>query len=212
MTLSTISFSAGIVDARAPVPFSQGPNGTLFDPKFVINPQMVATHDFTNAPPLDVIIVPGGVGDFVYDNQNDFTMERFVASRFDEAQYVLSVCLGAVTLARAGLLAGKRATTNKSAWAWATHPRIGKNITWVPNARWVEDGKIWTSSGVAAGMDMMWAFMGHYYGFEAANSTVNGIEYTPHTDPRWDAFAVVHNVPGADTNKSLADCLAPAGY
>lgn len=43
-------------------------------------------------------------------------------------------------------------------------------------------------------MDMMWAFMGHYYGFEAANATVNGIEYTPHTDPHWDAFAVVHDV------------------
>lgn len=123
-------------------------------------------------------------------------MEAFVASRFDAAQYVLSVCVGATTLARAGVLNGRRATTNKSAWAWATSERQGKNITWVPNARWVVDGKVWTSSGVAAGMDMMWAFLGHYYGEEAANQTVNGIEYTPHADPHWDAFAVVHDVSG----------------
>lgn len=199
MTLSTISFSAGAVGSRAPVPFTidVGDNNTTpFDPKFVINTQIIATHDFSNAPPLDIIIVPGGVGDFVLDNQNNFTMEKFIASRFDAAQYVLSVCTGATTLARAGVLSGRRATTNKSTWKWATASRHAANVTWVPSARWVEDGKVWTSSGVAAGMDMMYAFAGHYWGWEAANSTVNRIEYTPHADKHWDAFAVVHNVSG----------------
>lgn len=152
MTLSTISFSTGPVSARTPRPFTRYPSPTPFDPSFVLNPQIMATHDFTTAPPLDVIIVPGGSGDFLLDNQNDFSIEKFVASRFAEAQYVLSVCIGATTLARAGLLNGRRATTNKSAWKWATDERQGANITWVPNARWVEDGKVWTSSGVAAGM------------------------------------------------------------
>ncbi|KAJ4352022.1 uncharacterized protein N0V89_007368 [Didymosphaeria variabile] len=186
--------TAGPVGARAPVPFTIGPNGTLFDPKFGINPQIIATHSFSNAPPLDIIIVPGGTGDFVLDNQNNFTMEKFIAGRFGEAEYVLSVCTGATTLARAGVLKGRKATTNKSAWTWATDSRHGRDVQWVPNARWVEDGKVWTSSGVAAGMDMMYAFVGHYWGWEAANGTVNGIEYTPHADKHWDAFAVVHDV------------------
>jgi transcriptional regulator GlxA family with amidase domain len=201
MTLSTISFKTGIVDSRAPFPYTMDngdPNPPLNNPKFVINPQLIATHDFSNAPPLDIIIVPGGAGDFVLDNQKNFTMEEFIASRFDAAQYVLSVCTGATTLARAGVLKGRRATTNKRAWKWATASRHGANVTWVPTARWVEDGKVWTSSGVAAGMDMMYAFVGHYWGFEAANSTVNGIEYTPHTNKDWDAFSVVHNVSEAE--------------
>ncbi|OAG02108.1 class I glutamine amidotransferase-like protein [Paraphaeosphaeria sporulosa] len=215
MTLSTIGFTTGPVDARSPAPFYQdvGDNNTTpFDPKFVINPQIIATHDFSNAPPLDILIVPGGTGDFLLDNQHNFTMEHFIASRFDAAQYVLSVCTGATTLARAGVLAGRRATTNKSAWKWATASRHGSNITWVPSARWVEDGKVWTSSGVAAGMDMMYAFAGHYWGWDVANATVNKIEYTPHADRHWDAFAVVHDVPGADRNESLTDCLRPAGW
>ncbi|KAF2440044.1 class I glutamine amidotransferase-like protein [Karstenula rhodostoma CBS 690.94] len=215
MTLSTISFSTGAVSARAPVPFTidVGDNTTTpIDPKFSINPQIVATHDFSTAPPLDILIVPGGAGDFVLDNQHNFTMEAFIASRFAAAQYVLSVCTGATTLARAGVLAGRRATTNKSVWKWATASRHAENVTWVPSARWVEDGKVWTSSGVAAGMDMMYAFAGHYWGWEAANATVNAIEYTPHTDKHWDAFAVVHDVPGVDRNESLTDCVRPVGW
>jgi putative intracellular protease/amidase len=46
-------------------------------------------------------------------------------------------------------LSGRRATTNKARWDWVTE--FGSNITWVPSARWVEDGNVWTSSGVAAG-------------------------------------------------------------
>jgi hypothetical protein len=47
-------------------------------------------------------------------------------------------------------------------------------------------------------MDMMWGWVGHYYGWGVANGTVNEIEYTPHVDSRWDAFAVVHNVSGVE--------------
>jgi putative intracellular protease/amidase len=194
MTLSTVSFESGPVSARLSRPFTIGPNGTRIDPKFALNPTMLATHSFDNAPELDLIIVPGGIGDFLLDNENNFGMENFIASRFDRAQYVLSVCTGATTLARAGILNGQRATTNKAAWAWATDPRHGSNIEWVPNARWIANEKIWTSSGVAAGMDMMYAFLSYYYGSEYVNSTLNGIEYVPHTDPNWDPFAVVHNV------------------
>lgn len=194
MTLSTISFHQGPVSARLSKPFTIGPGGVSFDPKNVLNPTIMATHSFKNAPELDIIIVPGGVGDFLLDNENNFEMEHFIASRYERAKYVLSVCTGATTLARAGLLNGKRATTNKSAWDWATSSRHGANVTWVPNARWVTNEKIWTSSGVAAGMDMMYAFLSFYYGSEHVNTTMNGIEYAPHTDPSWDPFAVVHKV------------------
>lgn len=233
MTLSTVSFKAGPVSARLSKPFSIGPNGTMLDPSTVLDPTIMASHRFDTAPELDIIIVPGGVGDFLRDNEKNFEMERFIARRYKRAKYVLSVCSGATTLARAGILNGKRATTNKSVWSWATDPRHGANITWVPNARWVANDKVWTSSGVAAGMDMMYAFLSFYYGSEHVNATMNGIEYAPHTDPHWDPFAVVHNVcvpafqppvsvydrvtdcmqvPGADMSRSPADCTGPVGH
>jgi transcriptional regulator GlxA family with amidase domain len=228
MTLSTVSFESGPISARLNRPFTIGPNGTRVDPRYALNPTIMATHSFEDAPELDIIIVPGGVGNFLLDNENNFGMENFIASRFDRAQYVMSVCTGATTLARAGVLNGLRATTNKAAWEWATSPRHGSNITWVSNARWIANEKVWTSSGVAAGMDMMYAFLSFYYGFKHVNETLNGIEYVPHTDPHWDPFAVVHNVclphhsaymdpnveqvPGADRNRSLVDCRGPVGF
>jgi len=125
------------------------PGEPPMDLSYVIGPMITATHTFENAPELDILFVPGGLGNVVLALANDTWVEDFVASRFSQLDYLLSVCTGAASLAKSGVLDGKRATTNKSAWAWATS--FGTNVTWVPTARWTEDGKVWTSSGVAAG-------------------------------------------------------------
>jgi putative intracellular protease/amidase len=161
---------------------------------YVLGPATVATHSFADAPALDVIFMPGGVGNFALEQANNTTIEAFLARRVEQADYVLSVCTGSMILARAGLLNGKRATTNKGAWASVTGKGYGENINWVPTARWTQDGKIWTSSGVTAGMDMTYAFLSQLYGTKTLNETMNGIEYAPHQDPHWDPFSVVHNV------------------
>jgi len=119
-------------------------------------------------------------------------MEDFIRARFDSTDYVASVCTGAITLARSGVLEGKRVMSNKRGWSWVV--QHGENVTWVPTARWVHDGKIWTSSGVAAGMDMTYALLSWLYGSEMVNQTVNNIELAPHTDEHWDPYSVVHKV------------------
>jgi len=85
--------------------------------------------------------------------KNDTAIEKFVQQRYPTLEYLASVCTGSGILANAGVLSGKRATTNKAAWAQVVS--IGSNITWVPSARWVQDGNIWTSSGVAAGNNLL---------------------------------------------------------
>jgi transcriptional regulator GlxA family with amidase domain len=183
MTLSMVAPTLGPQTARPPLSEN------------MIGPATVATHTFENAPPLDVIIVPGGGGLDKYELDNNTQIEDFLVSRNESTPYILSVCTGAVTLAKSGLLSGKRATTNKAAYPYVTDPKHGDDIQWVPSARWVVDGKFWTSSGVAAGMDMMYAFLKHIYGEEEwVDWVLNLIEYVPHTDPHWDPFAVVWKV------------------
>ncbi|KAK4461318.1 isonitrile hydratase [Cladorrhinum samala] len=190
MNLSVIAKAAGPVHSRPPL--HHGPDGMAMDMSKMVDAQIVATHSFETAPPVDVLIVPGGVGDLTLLEQKDRSIEDFVASRLDTTNYVMSVCTGAGFLARAGVLDGRRATATKRTWDHVT--RHGKNVTWVPNARWVQDGKVWTSSGVAAGMDMMVAFLRHIYGDPVVNMSVNEVEYAPVVDPNWDPYAVIFKV------------------
>lgn len=232
MTLSLIASDVGPVNARM-TQHRLSPTRPLSDWGFTFGPSTTATHTFLDAPALDVIFIPGGMGAVTLEQNNDTAISTFLARRQRNAEYILSVSGGALLLALSGLLAGKRATTNKSLWAYATDLKNGENITWVPNARWTEDGQVWTSSGVAAGLDMTYAFMKKMYGTEMLDRVMDIIEYAPHRDASWDPYAVVHNVslwrllccadtagygmlttvkvPGANANGSWSDCVSPFG-
>ena len=75
---------------------------------------------------------------------------------------------------------------NKFAWSFATRRTA---VQWIPKARWVVDGNIWSSSGVAAGMDMTYAFIASEFSPDIAKQLANTMEYEPHTDPNWDPFS-----------------------
>jgi putative intracellular protease/amidase len=148
ITLSIISNKIGPV-STIPPPHALSEDGPVVDLKFLLGPTITATHTYDSAPPLDILLVPGGEGAAALAQAKDTWIEDFVATRFAELDYLLSVCTGAASLARSGILNGRKATTNKAAWSGVVS--LGTNITWVPTARWVVDGNVWTSSGVAAG-------------------------------------------------------------
>ncbi len=132
---------------------------------------------------VDVLIVPGGVG-----TRNDRSAEiEFVKKMYPSLKAILSVCTGATILARAGVLEGRRATTNKRAYQWATS--TGPNVKWVPEARWVVDGNIVTGSGISAGIDATYAFVALNYGEEIAQALADNAEYERWTDADRDPFA-----------------------
>lgn len=153
MTLSIISTSIGPVSAGPPVHRMPGTNEPPMDLSYMIRPTIYATHTYETAPALDVLLVPGGSGTRVLGKVNggDTSAETFINSRLDQLDYLLSVCTGSIILARSGVLDGKGATTNKRAWREVTEEVGTDKVKWVATARWVVDGKIWTSSGVAAG-------------------------------------------------------------
>jgi transcriptional regulator GlxA family with amidase domain len=86
-----------------------------------------------------------------------------------------------------GLPDGLKATTNKRDFI-DTVP-LAPNVEWVREARWVEDGKFFTSSGVSAGMDMALAVMANLFGMDMAERLALGCEYEWHKDPGRDPFA-----------------------
>ncbi|KAJ6605118.1 class I glutamine amidotransferase-like protein [Mycena sp. CBHHK59/15] len=149
----------------------------------------VPTHTFATAPPLDVLIVPGGLGTRATD-LND-TID-FVRETFPTLQYFVSVCTGAGIAARAGILDGKNATTNKHTWnstiVW------GPETNWITHARWVVDGNVWTTSGVSAGIDGILAFIDAIYGADVALNIANGMEYVRATNSSYDPFADLYGL------------------
>lgn len=114
------------------------------------------THSLADAPPLDVLIVPGGRGTAKTDEELRELLEFLKgvwngSGAREPLKYIFSICTGSDLLARAGILDGQRATTNKKAWGRVT-PN-GKKTHWIANARWVDSGRAWTTSGVTAGID-----------------------------------------------------------
>lgn len=148
-------------------------------------PTVVADYGYDDAPKIDLLLVPGGRG--VTNLLHDKATLEWLQTRAKKAEIVMSVCNGASLLAAAGILDGRRATTNKMFWEMSTAP--GPNVKWVKKARWVDDGNIVTSSGVSAGMDMSLAVIARLYGKEVAGWLARLTEYEPHRDPSWDPFA-----------------------
>jgi transcriptional regulator GlxA family with amidase domain len=125
---------------------------------------------------------------------NDDDLMSWIAARSTAAELVMSVCTGAALLARAGVLDGRRATTNKRSFAWVESQ--GPGVEWVKRARWVRDGNRVTSSGVSAGMDMALAVIADLFGERASEELAVVAEYEPHRDPEWDPFAARYGLAG----------------
>lgn len=109
----------------------------------VFKPEIVGAATFEDDLDLDVLLVPGGAA------ARDSTLtyvDDYVAEMFPKVKYLLTICTGAIFAARGGAFDGRRATTNKNAWDLVT--QHGTNVTWVAPARFVQDGKVLSSSGV----------------------------------------------------------------
>lgn len=146
---------------------------------------VLVERTYTEAPDPDIVMVPGGNGARALVSDHAFL--AWLATWAKPARLVSSVCTGSALLAAAGLLDGYRATSNKRRFTWVSG--LGTNVTWVPRARWVHDRDRWTSSGIAAGMDMAAALIAHLYGRPEAERAARELELEIHPDPDWDPFA-----------------------
>ena len=153
-------------------------------------PRSAVDYHFSDSRQYDILLVPGGMG--TRQQVTNPVILDWLRLQSAETRYTTSVCTGSALLAKAGLLDGIKATTNKAAFAWVCEQ--GKQVDWQVQARWVEDGKFFTSSGVSAGMDMSLALIKSVLGQETAEQVAFWTEYDWHQDPDWDPFAELHKL------------------
>ncbi len=147
-------------------------------------PKVVADYSLEDCPPLDLLMVPGGFGT-IAELKNEKLLE-WLRTRSEKAEITMSVCSGSALLAKAGLLDGRRATSNKQYFSFAEAQ--GPKVNWVKEARFVDDGDRVTSSGVSAGTDMSLHVIERLYGKQMAENIANGTEYQRQVDGSVDPF------------------------
>jgi transcriptional regulator GlxA family with amidase domain len=126
----------------------------------------------TNHPPLGITVIPGGFG--TRQQRTNPVVLDWIAAQSQTA-LTTSVCTGAFLLAANGLLAGKRATTHWASidWMRANHPEVET----VDDQRVVDQGRIITSAGVSAGIDMALYVIERLHGRAIAAATARDMEY-----------------------------------
>jgi transcriptional regulator GlxA family with amidase domain len=128
-----------------------------------------------DAPPLDLLLVPGGIG-----TRREATNENllaWIAKQAAKAEWVTSVCTGALLLCVAGPARGKRVTTH---WGFVpTLRKQGEAAEVLENIRYVRDGNVVTAAGVSAGIDMALWLVGQMHGEDHARKTQRAMEYDP---------------------------------
>ncbi|MFF5253094.1 GlxA family transcriptional regulator [Streptomyces leeuwenhoekii] len=184
-----------------------------------------AGHSVADLDPggVDTLVVAGGQG--VDHAREDTALVGWIAGAAAGARRVASVCSGVFLLAAAGLLKGRRVTTHWSREAQLTreHPEIRTDCAPI----FIRDGRIWTSAGVTAGMDLALALVEDDLGRDIAHAAARELVLflrrpgsqaqfsvamtarQPATDPVRAAVAAVHADPGA--RHSIADLAAHAG-
>lgn len=158
--------------------------------KSIAGPVVKLDHTFLNLPKLDIMMIPGGAG--TRRAVNNITFLNAIRALAEDTANVATICTGAAILAKTGILDGRRATTNKRSYQWATSQ--SDQVNWIPEARWVEDGKYFTSSGVSAGIDMALGLMAKLFGRDVAENIALRAEYEWKNDPQYDPFAKLNDL------------------
>jgi transcriptional regulator GlxA family with amidase domain len=146
--------------------------------------RVAADYTFAQAPPADVIIIPGGRGTR-RERDNPAMLETLHRLR-STAAITASVCTGALVLERAGLLDGRRAITHR---VGIPILRSNPRVTVVEGARYVDEGEIVTAAGVSAGIDMALHLVRRLWGEPIARQVREAAEYfpEPYDPPAWAA-------------------------
>lgn len=140
--------------------------GLLVEPHLAINDGDAETH-------FDILVVPGGQG--TRRERLNAPLLDWIAAQDRQTELTTSVCTGAFLLAERNILDGKKATTHWASVGWMREQYPA--VTMVDDARYVDEGRIVTSAGISAGIDMSLHVVNRLHGEETAAWTARRMEY-----------------------------------
>jgi transcriptional regulator GlxA family with amidase domain len=136
--------------------------------------RVVPDHVIDDHPPLDVLLVPGGLA--TREEVKNENVLRWIAKTAPSCQWVTSVCTGSMLLLASGVAKGKRVTTHWGALDLLRDLGAGEVVD---GPRFVRDGNVVTSAGVSAGIDMSLWLVGQIFGVPHARTTQRWMQYDP---------------------------------
>jgi transcriptional regulator GlxA family with amidase domain len=131
------------------------------------------SHTLENCPAPDLLLIPGGFG--TRKEMYNEPLLQWIKAQYEQVELLLSVCTGALVLARARLLDGLSATTH-----WAAMDELQKvapNTRLCPDERYVDNGKIVLAAGISAGIDMSLHVVSRLLGKDKATETARYMQY-----------------------------------
>lgn len=135
--------------------------------------KVIPRYSFENCPRLDILVVPGGWG--TRKELKNIVMLEWLRSRAAEVEILTSVCTGSMLLGFAGLIDGLHATTHWRSLDWMRDSFPAVFVEYEQHV--VEDGRVFTSAGISAGIDMALKVVARYYGKDIARATAVHMEY-----------------------------------
>jgi transcriptional regulator GlxA family with amidase domain len=135
--------------------------------------KVIPHFSFEDCPQIDILVVPGGWG--TRKELKNPVMLEWLRSRNAEVETLTSVCTGSMLLGFAGLLDGLHATTHWRSLNWMRDAFPGVIVEYEQHV--VEDGHVFTSAGISAGIDMALKVVARYFGENIAKATAMHMEY-----------------------------------
>lgn len=135
--------------------------------------KIVPDFSFDNHPNIDILVIPGGVG-----TKTEMLKEevlRWIVESYTKSSITMSVCSGARLLGKLGLLDGLECTTHHEVMEHLQE--VAPKAIIKTGKRFIDNGKLLTSSGISAGIDLSFHITEKLYGSSIANKTRVYMEY-----------------------------------
>jgi transcriptional regulator GlxA family with amidase domain len=139
--------------------------------------RVIPDYSFATCPKLDILVVPGGWG--TRREIENPVMLDWLRGHAPQVETLTSVCTGSMLLGFAGLLDGRHATTHWRSLDWMRDSFPAVKVEYGQHV--VEDGRVFTSAGISAGIDMALKVVARYCGEPIARATARHMEY-PYPD------------------------------
>jgi transcriptional regulator GlxA family with amidase domain len=130
-------------------------------------------YSFRNHPPIDILVVPGGVGTKAEMEKDD--VRKWLRANFEASLITMSVCSGARLLGKLGLLDNIDATTHHE--VIPELEKIASKAIIKADVRYTDNGQVMTAAGISAGIDLALHVVDKLYGREIADKSIIYMEY-----------------------------------